>query len=183
VSAAGFHKLFLHFLSFVGLSLASQSASCVLFVDNVQVGTLENSLPISLTIPSVAVPVLPIFSEDGGFLTLQIPNSTRDTETMFELFFVDIINFIDNNIIFHFQNLFEMTQNIVNEVKCRKVDLEQFKKEKVASEEKLADEDASEEDTQRLLEFIGSIPKKSRSLRTGWPRRLPCPLSLKRLAM
>jgi hypothetical protein len=48
-------------------SFVSPSASCVLFVDNVQVGTLENRVPISLTIPSVAVsvPVLPIFSEDG----------------------------------------------------------------------------------------------------------------------
>ena len=53
----------------------SQSASCVLFVDNVQVGTPKNRVPISLTIPSVAVPVpvLPIFSEDGaGFLTLEV---------------------------------------------------------------------------------------------------------------
>jgi hypothetical protein len=51
------------------------SSSCVLFVDNVQVGTLNNRVPISLTIPSVAVPVpvLPIFSEDGaGLLTLEV---------------------------------------------------------------------------------------------------------------
>ena len=55
-------------------SFVSQCASCVLFVDNVQVGTLENRVPISLRIPSVAVsvPVLPIFSEDG--LNLQIAN-------------------------------------------------------------------------------------------------------------
>jgi len=46
-------------------------------VDNVRVGTLENRVTISLTIPSVAVPVpvLPIFSEDGaGFLTLEVSN-------------------------------------------------------------------------------------------------------------
>jgi hypothetical protein len=55
-----------------------------------------------------------------------------------------------------------LTQNILNEVKHRKVDLEQFKKEKVALEEKLAEEDASEEDTQRLLEFIGVIGKHTK---------------------
>jgi hypothetical protein len=61
------------------------------------------------------------------------------TETRFELFFVIIINFIDNNIqyIFVFYNLFELTQNILNEVKHRKVELEQFLKEKAALEEKL----------------------------------------------
>jgi len=62
-------------------SFVSQS-SFVLFVDNVQVvGTLENRVPISLQIPSVAVPVavLPI-SEDGGFLTLQIANSTSNRD-------------------------------------------------------------------------------------------------------
>jgi hypothetical protein len=48
-----------------------------------------------------------------------------------------------------------MTQNILNEVKHRKVDLEQFLKEKVALEEKIGEEDASEEDTQ--LECIGKI--------------------------
>ena len=50
-------------------SFVSQSASFVLFVDNVQVGTLENRVPISLQIPSVAVPVavLPIISEDGPY--------------------------------------------------------------------------------------------------------------------
>ncbi len=67
-------------------SFVSQIASFVLFVDNVQVGTLENRVPISLQIPSVAVPVavLPIISEDGGFLTLQIANST---ETRFVFFY------------------------------------------------------------------------------------------------
>ena len=63
-------------------SVVFQSASCVLFVDNVQVGTLENRVPVSLQIPSVAVavPVLPFFSEDGGFLTLQIANSTSNRD-------------------------------------------------------------------------------------------------------
>jgi hypothetical protein len=63
-------------------SFVSQS-SFVLFVDNVQVvGTLENRVPISLQIPSVAVPVpvSPIFSEDGGFLTLQIATSTSNRD-------------------------------------------------------------------------------------------------------
>jgi hypothetical protein len=57
-------------------------SSFVLFVDNVRVGTLENRVPISLQIPSVAVPVpvLPIFSEDGGFLTLQIATSTSNRD-------------------------------------------------------------------------------------------------------
>jgi hypothetical protein len=45
-----------------------------------------------------------------------------------------------------------MTQNILNEVKHRKVDVEQFLKEKVALEEKIGD-DASEEDIQRLHEL------------------------------
>ncbi len=56
------------------MASSQQSASCVLFVDNVQIGTLKNRVPISLTIPSVAVhvPVLPIFSEDDGFLTLEV---------------------------------------------------------------------------------------------------------------
>jgi hypothetical protein len=57
-------------------------SSFVLFVDNVRVGTLENRVPISLQIPSVAVPVavLPIISEDGGFLTLQSANSTSNRD-------------------------------------------------------------------------------------------------------
>ena len=60
--------------------MASQSASFVLFVDNVRVGTLENRVPVSLQIPSVAVPVavLPIISEDG--LNLQIANSTSNRD-------------------------------------------------------------------------------------------------------
>jgi hypothetical protein len=63
--------------------MAVSQSSFVLFVDNVQViGTLENRVPFSLTIPSVAVPVpvLPIFSEDGGFLTLQIATSTSNRD-------------------------------------------------------------------------------------------------------
>ena len=54
-----------------------------------------------------------------------------------------------------------MTQNVLNEVKHRKVDLEQFLKEKVVLEEKI-DEDTSEEDTQRLLECIGMIARHKR---------------------
>jgi hypothetical protein len=63
-------------------SFVSQSASCVLFVDNIQVATIENRVPVSLQIPSVAVPVpvLPIFSEDDGFLNLQIANSTSNRD-------------------------------------------------------------------------------------------------------
>jgi hypothetical protein len=40
-------------------------------MQNVQVATIENSVPVSLQVPSAAVPVpvLPIFSEDDGFLT------------------------------------------------------------------------------------------------------------------
>jgi len=57
-------------------------------VDNVRVGTLENRVPISVQIPSVAVPVpvLPIFSEDGGFLTLQIANSTSNRDEVLIVF-------------------------------------------------------------------------------------------------
>ena len=44
-------------------------------------------------------------------------------------------------------------------MKHRKVDLEQFLKEKVALEEKIGEEDASEEDTQRLLECFGMITR------------------------
>ena len=57
-----------------------------------------------------------------------------------------------------------MTQNILNELKHRKVDLEQFLKEKVALEEKIG-EDASEEDTQRLLECIGMITRHKREIK------------------
>jgi hypothetical protein len=68
-------------------SFVSQS-SFVLFVDNVRVGTLENRVTISLTIPSVAVPVavLPIISEDGGFLTLQIATSTSNRDEVLIVF-------------------------------------------------------------------------------------------------
>ena len=89
------------------------------------------------------------------------------TETRFELFFVIIINFIDNNIqyIFVFYNLFELTQNILNEVKHRKIELEQFLKEKVALEEKIGEEDVIEEDNQRLLECIGMISRHKREIK------------------
>ncbi len=73
----------------------ASSFSCVLYVDNIQVGTLDNRVPISLTIPSVAVPVsvLPIFSEDGGFLTLQIANSTSNRDEVWIFFLLLIIAF------------------------------------------------------------------------------------------
>ncbi len=45
------------------------------------------------------------------------------------------------------------------------VDLEQFLKEKVASEEKIGEEDACEEDTQRLLECIGTITRHQREIK------------------
>ncbi len=67
-------------------SFVSQSASFVVFVDNVRVGTLENMVLISLKIPSVAVPVpvLPFFSEDG--LNLQIANSTSNQDEVLIVF-------------------------------------------------------------------------------------------------
>ncbi len=49
-------------------------------------------------------------------------------------------------------------------MKHRKVDLEQFLKDKVALEEKTG-EDASEEDTQRLLECIGMITRHKREIK------------------
>jgi hypothetical protein len=57
------------------------SQSAVLY--NVQFETLQDRVSGSLKMPSVAVPlpVLPIFSEDGGFLTLQLvatSTSNRD---------------------------------------------------------------------------------------------------------
>ncbi len=63
-------------------SHVSPSASCVLFVKNVQVATLENRVSVSIKIPSVAVPlvVLPIVSENGGFLTLQVATSTSNRD-------------------------------------------------------------------------------------------------------
>ncbi len=64
-----------------------------------------------------------------------------------------------------------MTQNVLNEVKHRKVDLEQFLMEKVALEEKIGEEDVIEEENQRLLECIGMITRhtdeKSRDLKTS----------------
>jgi hypothetical protein len=62
--------------------MASSFVPCVLFVDNVQVATIENRVPVSLQLLSVALPlaVLPIISEDGGFLTLQIATSTSNQD-------------------------------------------------------------------------------------------------------
>ncbi len=78
-------------------------------------------------------------------------------QTRFELFFVIIINFIDNNIqcIFVFRTFF-----ILNE-KHRK----QFLKEKVALEEKIGEGDASSENTQRLLECNGMITRHKREIK------------------
>jgi hypothetical protein len=56
-----------------------------------------------------------------------------------------------------------LTQNVLNEVKHRKVDLEQFLKEKVAFEEKIGEEDVLEQDNQRLLECIGMITRHKRN--------------------
>ncbi len=50
-------------------------------------------------------------------------------------------------------------------MKHRKVDLDQFLKEKVALEEKIGEEDASEEDTQRLLECIGIITRHKQEIK------------------
>ena len=54
---------------------------------------------------------------------------------------------------------------ILNELKHRKVDLEQFLKEKVALEEKIGEEDVIEEDNQRLLECIGMITRHKREIK------------------
>jgi hypothetical protein len=40
-------------------SFVSKSAPCVLFVDKVQVATIKNRVPVSLKIPSAAVPLSP----------------------------------------------------------------------------------------------------------------------------
>jgi hypothetical protein len=66
----------------IASSHVSPSASCVLFVEKVQVATLENRVSVSINIPSVAVPlvVLPIISEDGGLLTLQVATSTSNRD-------------------------------------------------------------------------------------------------------
>ncbi len=50
-------------------------------------------------------------------------------------------------------------------MKHRKVDLEQFLKEKVALEEKICEEDVIEEDNQRLLECIGMISRHKREIK------------------
>jgi hypothetical protein len=62
--------------------MSSPFASCVLFVDDVKVATLENIVLMLLKIPTVEVPlaVLPIISEDGGFLTLQVSTTTNDRD-------------------------------------------------------------------------------------------------------
>ena len=57
-----------------------------------------------------------------------------------------------------------MTQNVLNEVKHRKVDLEQIKRDKEALEVKMG-EDASEEDTKTLVEFVGVISRHTREIK------------------
>ena len=61
-------------------------------------------------------------------------------------------------------NLFEMTQNIINEVKHRKVDLEQIKRDKEALEVKMGEE-VGDEDLQRIGEFIGVISRHTREIK------------------
>ena len=111
----------------------------------------------------MALPVLPIFSEDGGFLTLKVGAKSTSNQNEVWIVFVFMFNFIDNNIIFYFQNLFEMTQNILNEVKHRKVDLEQIKREKEALVK--MGKDASEEDTKTLVEFDEVISRHTREIK------------------
>ncbi len=58
-----------------------------------------------------------------------------------------------------------MTQNVLNEVKHRtEVDLEQIKRDKEALEVKMG-EDASEEDTKTLVEFVGVISRHTREIK------------------
>jgi hypothetical protein len=60
------------------------------------------------------------------------------------------------DIVFYFQNLFEMIQNILNEVKHHKVDFEKIKRDKEELEVKMGEE-VGDEDLQRIGEFIGVI--------------------------
>ncbi len=57
-----------------------------------------------------------------------------------------------------------MTPNVLNEVKHRKVDLEQIKRDKEALEVKMG-EDASEEDTKTLVAFVGVISRHTREIK------------------
>ena len=57
-----------------------------------------------------------------------------------------------------------MTQNVLNEVKHRKVDLEQIKRDKEALEVKMGEE-ACDEDLQRLGEFVGVISRHKREIK------------------
>ncbi len=88
-----------------------------------------------------------------------------------------------------------MTQNIINEMKHRKVDLEQINRDKEALEVKMgkknegATQEVGDEDLQRLGEFVGVISRHKREIKkfedwlTEKTWSLPCPLSLKRLVM
>ncbi len=53
-----------------------------------------------------------------------------------------------------------MTQNKLNELKHREVDLEEFKREKLALEEKIVEDDCVE-NLQRLAQVIGVIAQIS----------------------
>jgi WD40 repeat protein len=57
-----------------------------------------------------------------------------------------------------------MTQNILNELKHRKVDLEQIKRDKEALEVKMGEE-VGDEDLQRIGEFIGVISRHTREIK------------------
>ena len=57
-----------------------------------------------------------------------------------------------------------MTQNVLNEVKHRKVDLDQIKRDKEALEVKMGEE-ACDEDLQRLGEFFGVISRHKREIK------------------
>jgi hypothetical protein len=57
-----------------------------------------------------------------------------------------------------------LTPNVLNEVKHRKVDLEQIKRDKEALEVKMG-EDTSEEDTKTLVAFVGVISRHTREIK------------------
>jgi hypothetical protein len=57
-----------------------------------------------------------------------------------------------------------LTQNKLNELKHRKVDLEEFKKEKLALEEKIVEDDCVE-NLQRLAQVIGVIVQHSKEIK------------------
>jgi hypothetical protein len=77
-----------------------------------------------------------------------------------------------------------LTQNVLNEVKHRKVDLEQItERDKEALEVKMGEE-VGDEDLQRIGEFIGVISRHTKETFKKFENWLSeettCPLSLKR---